>query len=76
MPVGGAGDRRWDQGSCSINGLPDIASIDTTGNLLNEDRSESLGSEAFMYTEEVDLGAHDLSSIELHHHWDARDAPE
>ena len=74
MPVGSAGDRRRDQGSCSVNGLPDIASIDTTSDLLDEDRSETLCPEALVYAEEVDLSTHDLTSIELHRHWNARDA--
>ena len=74
MPVGSTGNRRRNQGSCSVNGLPDIASIDTTCDLLDEDRSETLGSEALVYAEEVDLSTHDLTTIKLHRHWNACDA--
>ena len=73
MPVGSSGNRRRDQGSCSVNSLPDIASIDTTCDLLDEDRCQTLGSKALVYAEEVDFSTHDLPPIEHHRHWNSRD---
>jgi len=71
MPVGRTGDRCWDQRTSSVNGLPDVAAVDTACNLFDKDGGEALRTKVLMHAEEVDLGAHNFATIEHHLHGDA-----
>jgi hypothetical protein len=54
ISAGAEGGREDDTGS--VDRLPDVDKVDTTGHLLDQNRGETLGAQLLVDTEEVDLG--------------------
>ena len=69
--VSGGGDWGWNNNTSGVDGLPDIASIDSSSNFLDEDWRKSLCPQGFMHTEEINLSHENLFSIDLHVYWNA-----
>ena len=73
MVVSGTSERCGYSCARRVNSLPNIASIDTSRDFFDEDGGEALGSQVLVHAEEVDLGAHDFASVQLHLHGDTCD---
>lgn len=69
--VSGLRDRSWDNDSGGIDGLPDVFSVDSSGNLLDKYGSESVVSEFFIHAKEIDFGHFSLVLLfKMHMNWD------
>ena len=66
MPVGGSSEGCGDRRTRSVDSLPDVAAIDPTGDLFDENGSEALRPQVLVYAEEVDLSAHHYATIQVH----------
>lgn len=76
VPVGGFCDWGWDDDTSCVDGLPDVASIDTSGNFLNQSWSQSLGPKVLMNTQKVYFSHQLLLTVHIHVHWNTRDESE
>ena len=71
MPVGGISNGGRDSHSGSVNGLPNVAQIDTTRNFLDENGCESLSTKVFVNAQEIDFSFHDFLAVNAHMNWNS-----
>jgi len=73
VPVGGAANGSGKSLSSSVDSLPDVLEVDSAGDFLNQDGSDSEGSQLLVGTEEVDLSHEDGLALDSHVNGDSRD---
>ena len=55
MPVSRASDGGWDFSTGSVDGLPNVITIDTSRNLFDKNWGQALSAQILVHTQEVDL---------------------
>ena len=76
VPVSGDSDWGWDNNTSCVDGLPHVASVDSSCDLLDQNWSQSFGSQRFVNTQEVDLSLHKFLSSSIDVDWNTGDEAE
>jgi hypothetical protein len=76
MPVSSLGDGFGNDDTSSIDSLPDVVDVHSSGYFFDEDWSKSFGSKVLVHTKEIDLSHEKFLTPNIQMHWDARDKAE